>query len=985
MVARPCFRMVLADNSDAPFRHLAGGDQHPFEDVIRRVLACPPSCSPAEPPGGVPPAPLASTACKWVADRGGLEDLVVLLARQPEIGVDTEQHTLHSYRGYTALLQISIPGWDFLVDTIRLHDDIPLLRPIFADPMITKVFHGADNDVLWLQRDFQIYVVSLFDTARACDVLGKPQRSLAFLLRQYCGINTEKRYQKSDWTRRPLSPGQLAYARVDAHFLVYIAARLRYELLRAAGPWSSCNVKPGMRFDAEQVGSWDASAGSPKDTKETLYERAAARSNLTTLSLYKKEQFSVATVATSLLSRYKVKQLNSQPMAADERLAIIVREICAWRDCLARTEDESSRHVLSDAALVAVAASAPATEADLFSTIRSADLAAARTDDHCVDDGLKPLDEALSWAEQTPSLVLRRHASSLVQLIQMARGEPKRSREESQSKQVAAHLALDTPLDTAGETGDSCEEASAAANSGLPRSLNGDSIAGLSTPSAAKAVANGAPRALRRKDYVQMREQFVSKFSCKNPVYQNCRIYAGDGRLLCYCDRKKLDWYVQRSLAEYLDEEPPSVRLLFEPKGRPEDSANEFYIQSKANRCVGCGEAGHYLRYRLVPSCYRQYFPEHLKSHRSHDIVLLCIDCHEIAHKAAERQKRQVAEDFGIPLIPARICAPLGSQEITAEGAGGAESRRPGVEPSLLRRSAMALLRHGRSMPPARLQELEEVLRMYTGKEDVSQDDLEQALLHAGVRPKVLRGLRRAASLAGKTDDRAAIHAGVVGGALRQEGGQITGAGGDDDDLTSSTERGNIRLAGQADHCRITVREDGLASLCGVDSRGQSLQLELQEEGESATQNRSGAPLENCGAKQGARELLQQTPLPSAVAARVPGSGYSSGTEAAARREAEAPLGHSEHGRRVVGVLLASGGEGALRAFSQVWRSTFVAAVRPQFLPAGWAVEHSGHREFGDYSVYNPDRKPPAPPEQSSALVTEAAAAAAAGAKRENY
>ena len=28
------------------------------------------------------------------------------------------------------------------------------------------MFHGADNDVLWLQRDFHIYVVNLFDTAK---------------------------------------------------------------------------------------------------------------------------------------------------------------------------------------------------------------------------------------------------------------------------------------------------------------------------------------------------------------------------------------------------------------------------------------------------------------------------------------------------------------------------------------------------------------------------------------------------------------------------------------------------------------------------------------------------------------------------------------------------------------------------------------------------------------------------------------------------
>jgi cation-transporting P-type ATPase D len=38
------------------------------------------------------------------------------------------------------------------------------------------------------------------------------------------------------------------------------------------------------------------------------------------------------------------------------------------------------------------------------------------------------------------------------------------------------------------------------------------------------------------------RIQFVKKFSCKAPIYHNCRIYADDGRLLCFCDRKKLDW-----------------------------------------------------------------------------------------------------------------------------------------------------------------------------------------------------------------------------------------------------------------------------------------------------------------------------------------------------------------------------------------------------------------------------------------------------------
>ena len=48
---------------------------------------------------------------------------------------------------------------------------------------------------------------------------------------------------------------------------------------------------------------------------------------------------------------------------------------------------------------------------------------------------------------------------------------------------------------------------------------------------------------------------------------------------------------------------------------------------------------------QVVPACYRRYFPVHLKSHRSHDIVLLCVDCHERAQITAEEVKRQLAAE----------------------------------------------------------------------------------------------------------------------------------------------------------------------------------------------------------------------------------------------------------------------------------------------------------------------------------------------------
>ena len=57
-----------------------------------------------------------------------------------------------------------------MVDALALHDHLYILRDVFADPGITKVLHGGDNDILWLQRDFHLYIVNAFDTEKACQV-----------------------------------------------------------------------------------------------------------------------------------------------------------------------------------------------------------------------------------------------------------------------------------------------------------------------------------------------------------------------------------------------------------------------------------------------------------------------------------------------------------------------------------------------------------------------------------------------------------------------------------------------------------------------------------------------------------------------------------------------------------------------------------------------------------------------------------------------
>ena len=58
-----------------------------------------------------------------------------------------------------------------------------------------------------------------------------------------------------------------------------------------------------------------------------------------------------------------------------------------------------------------------------------------------------------------------------------------------------------------------------------------------------------------------------------------------------------------------MKDDPLTVRLNFEPSGRPEGEAGEYYLTFKANKCVVCGEEESYLKKYVVPHEYRKYFP----------------------------------------------------------------------------------------------------------------------------------------------------------------------------------------------------------------------------------------------------------------------------------------------------------------------------------------------------------------------------------------
>ncbi|BAS82379.1 Os03g0157800 [Oryza sativa Japonica Group] len=154
----------------------------------------------------VKPADLEDTPFTLVEDKNGLADLAKKLKSVNEFAVDLEHNQYRSFQGLTCLMQISTRTEDFVVDTLKLRIYIGLyLKEHFKDPTKRKVMHGADRDIMWLQRDFHIYVCNLFDTGQASRVLQMERNSLEHLLRHFCGVTANKEYQNADWRSRPLS------------------------------------------------------------------------------------------------------------------------------------------------------------------------------------------------------------------------------------------------------------------------------------------------------------------------------------------------------------------------------------------------------------------------------------------------------------------------------------------------------------------------------------------------------------------------------------------------------------------------------------------------------------------------------------------------------------------------------------------------------------------------------------------------------------
>ncbi len=166
---------------------------------------------------------------EWIDTLSHLEGVARILGQAEIIGVDLEADSMYHYFEKVCLLQIATESASYIIDPLALKD-LSALHPIFSNPRIRKVFHGADYDVRSLYRDFRLVVANLFDTHLACKFLGLPETGLEALLRSRFQVELNKKYQRADWSQRPLSPEMVEYAAMDGRYLIPLARMLEKEL-----------------------------------------------------------------------------------------------------------------------------------------------------------------------------------------------------------------------------------------------------------------------------------------------------------------------------------------------------------------------------------------------------------------------------------------------------------------------------------------------------------------------------------------------------------------------------------------------------------------------------------------------------------------------------------------------------------------------------------------------------------------------------------
>lgn len=247
-----------------------------------------------------------------------LAGLCSRLARSPFVAVDTEFMRDQTYWPKLCLVQAATDDEAAIIDPLAPGLDLAPFIELMRTPGVLKVFHAARQDVEIFFHIARTIPAPLFDTQVAAMVCGfGEQVGYETLVRKTANAQIDKSSRFTDWSRRPLSEKQLAYALSDVTHL--------------------CKAYRALAADLEKTGraSW-------------VKEEMAVLGDPATYTLHPEDAW---------------KRLRTR--STSKRFIAVLMEVAAWREREAQSRDVPRQRILKDEAVVEIAAQQPKSTAEL--------------------------------------------------------------------------------------------------------------------------------------------------------------------------------------------------------------------------------------------------------------------------------------------------------------------------------------------------------------------------------------------------------------------------------------------------------------------------------------------------------------------------------------------------------------------------------------------------------------------------------------------
>lgn len=151
------------------------------------------------------------------------------------LAYDFEQESnLHIYGQKICLIQIYDGTTFFIIDPFRISRD--KLAELLEDKKVLKLFYAADSDLSFAYVQYRIKIKSVFDLQIMVDLLDFEKKGLDDVLLRVLGVvhRNKTKYQRFNWTIRPIREDALEYALTDVEYLFQLHEKLM-KMIEEAG------------------------------------------------------------------------------------------------------------------------------------------------------------------------------------------------------------------------------------------------------------------------------------------------------------------------------------------------------------------------------------------------------------------------------------------------------------------------------------------------------------------------------------------------------------------------------------------------------------------------------------------------------------------------------------------------------------------------------------------------------------------------------